>query len=599
MSKIFINSCKRGQYYKVRDLLNFDIHYDNELAFRSACQSGNIDLVKLFLDKKYSINIHALNEDAFIKTCKYGYEEIARLLLDNNVNYHEQNDEALISSIINGNLSIVRLLLSGERLSTYNDNVLKSAFETSCKNGHSEIAYLLYKLCKFNTEFVYRLACLYGQFKIVSDLLINHKGIDMILGFNYACLGGNVLIVDLLLFNDTNGELSKYYISNDISYLEYERTTVCEKRDKCNPLILVCKSGNAYLLKKLLLNEYYVKFINANGDSAFRWACENGHVEIIKILLKPKYKVDVKAINYGFRYAVLNNHVDAIKYFLKTKNKEINNDKHYCLKLACSNQSVDVVRSILENKCDEKINVRYNNDEAFRNGCLNYDIVKILLKYDPSIDVCARHHEVFITLCHANNLLVIKYLLENRNDIDIHFQNEMAFFSACKCDSIDVIKYLLSLTKDKYINIFAARDWENDNIFIYCCKYRKYKVLKILLGLKNDRYIDVHDNNDKAFKIACQNNDYKLLKLLIVNRNYSLERIKSIKTFTPTVRKELLKFLLKDILKKRKSAHIYNEVTKIRRRVLRELKSLPSSHVNNNFPGGSDYVKLIKRNCNL
>lgn len=91
----------------------FNIHADNEVAFRLSCKAGNIDatewLLRLGTYRGYGkINIHALDEDAFIGACANGYLDTAKFLLRigesdsySKINIYANNNSAIKQSLQN------------------------------------------------------------------------------------------------------------------------------------------------------------------------------------------------------------------------------------------------------------------------------------------------------------------------------------------------------------------------------------------------------------------------------------------------------------------------------------------------------------------
>jgi ankyrin repeat protein len=72
----------------------------------------------------------------------------------------------------------------------------------------------------------------------------------------------------------------------------------------------VCRSGNLEKLKKL---------VNSGTDtqSAFRWACRNGHLNVAKWLLSIEPSIDVRRFgDAAFRSACYNGHLRVAKWLL-------------------------------------------------------------------------------------------------------------------------------------------------------------------------------------------------------------------------------------------------------------------------------------------
>lgn len=115
-----------------------------------------------------------------------------------------------------------------------------------------------------------------------------------------------------------------------------------------------------------------------------------------------------------------------------------------------------------------------------------------------------------------------------------------------------------------------------------------------MLSLTDDRYIDVHANNNYAFISACRFRQAHVLKILLSlkgNRKFKLDNL----SFNPNERNFLLNIMIRKIYRDRKKLLMIRKVQKNKRVIFRELKSLPKCHVNINFPGGIDYIKMINR----
>ena len=154
-----------------------------------------------------------------------------------------------------------------------------------------------------------------------------------------------------------------------------------------------CKSGDIQTLRSL---DYSQIDIHSHGEAAFRWACGNGYLDVIKFLLTLEP-------DHG------------------------------------------------------RINIHAYNEEAFVSACQNghLDVVKFLLTLEHNhgrIDIHAADEHAFRrAACHKGHLVVVKFLLTLEPDhgrIDIHTRNEYAFRLACKNAHLDIVKFLLSLEPD-------------------------------------------------------------------------------------------------------------------------------------------------------
>lgn len=138
----------------------------------------------------------------------------------------------------------------------------------------------------------------------------------------------------------------------------------------------------------------------------------------------------------------------------------------------------------------------------------------------------------------------------------MHVNNEKPFRSACELGDIKMVKLLLSLKRDRYVNIHSKDEYA----FKWASIYKKNNVVTLLLSLKGDRKINVSNLH-----------------------------------FDNETRQFLLKIMMRKIYCERKILSYKTDLHKKKRILLRELKSLPKSHLYHNFPGGSDYLKMLSK----
>jgi ankyrin repeat protein len=154
----FIDCIKEGNLDKAKQFLqdnpNYNIHANDEEAFRWSCRLGHLKVAKWLWDiSNHKINIHAKNEDAFRWSCYSGHLDIAKLLWDisdHKINIHVSNEEAFRFSCFFGHLDIGKWLwdISDNKINihAYTD----FAFRSSCERGHLEVA-----KCLLNLNFDY------------------------------------------------------------------------------------------------------------------------------------------------------------------------------------------------------------------------------------------------------------------------------------------------------------------------------------------------------------------------------------------------------------------------------------------------------------
>jgi len=167
-----------------------------------------------------------------------------------------------------------------------------------------------------------------------------------------------------------------------------------------------CKTGD---IRKLQTLNYSKIDIHSNYECAFRHACENGHLDVVKYLisLEPDHgRIDIHTWDEGaFQLACRNGHLDVVKYLISLEPEH------------------------------GRIDIHAYDDYAFRCACYDghLDVVKYLISLEPShesIDIHARNEWAFRWACYNGHLDVVKYLISLEPDhghIDIHAWDDIAF----------------------------------------------------------------------------------------------------------------------------------------------------------------------------
>lgn len=118
--------------------------------------------------------------------------------------------------------------------------------------------------------------------------------------------------------------------------------------------------------------------IHDGGIKGFGYACENGHTDIVKILLEVLPPEDIREDAYqAFRLACENGHTDIVKILLELL-PDIPEDINQIFCVACENGHIGIVKVLLE-VLPEDI---HDISQAFFLACKNgyTEIVKILLQ---------------------------------------------------------------------------------------------------------------------------------------------------------------------------------------------------------------------------
>jgi len=98
------------------------------------------------------------------------------------------------------------------------------------------------------------------------------------------------------------------------------------------PFISACSTNNVPVIQWLLgLPTGHLININADNDRAFRQCCENGHIDMAKLLYQTGTVSICASNNYSFIKACENGHFDVVRW-LHSLGADIhsNNDEPFC-----------------------------------------------------------------------------------------------------------------------------------------------------------------------------------------------------------------------------------------------------------------------------
>jgi uncharacterized protein len=459
--------------------------------FRSMCEKGHIDIVKILLNYRSDIEICSDTNKALTLACKRGKFDVVKCIMDRDGKKNFNLNEAFLFSCMYGHLDIVKYLI--ETAKTYNKFVFDDGKKTY---GKGKIGYIINE---FPIKQGIIIACNNGQLDVFRHLeyLMKLNDGDYNDIFITVCAKGHIKIL-------------KYLINTiEKNKIPYEKGFES-----------ACQFSQIHIIKYLLNDNFDVNYHKYIHDGFIR-SCLNGNLELIKLLFNipdrehytsklgkimighniPKYT------NMGFEQACKYGHINVIKYLLDKKDNNININTQNCINFVCTNKNLNILKFLVENP-KYGFNINFNNYCAFRHACSNrhFKVTEYLLNIpNINIDICKSGS--FTNACSSGKLDIIKYLLSiPNNNININEKNDLSFILACQRRHLNVVKFLLHLENNN-IDVYTREHVALD----YACRLHHYDIVEYLL---DNCYDDTRPCSDDIFITACENKNIYLSSVL-------------------------------------------------------------------------------------
>lgn len=150
--------------------------------------------------------------------------------------------------------------------------------------------------------------------------------------------------------------------------------------------IKACRAGDLEKAK------YFVGLganIHCQHDRAFQYACQSGHLEIIRYLLvSPELSthVPINEAHHGFQHACLEKHFSIIKYLMTSdelkEKADINAFDGLALKWTCMHALETLQFLLTDEELKNKVDLHTNDDKVLKDLCMvNHDEHKEALTY--------------------------------------------------------------------------------------------------------------------------------------------------------------------------------------------------------------------------
>jgi ankyrin repeat protein len=328
-----------------------------------------------------------------------------------------------------------------------------------------------------NNEKAFHQACYNGHLKLVKyiwslSIVMNQK-IDI----HKPCCD------EFQYFDDEFREYYNEFRDNDddnsIYYTEYA-------------FRIACYNGHLNVVRYLISLNQNID-IHVNNEIVFLQTCFYGRLEVVKYLLQLSREqgqiIDIRVYNnFALRLSYQRNYLKVTKYvwqFFIEYNNEIyileNNE--ILLNLAFKTNYINAAKYILQLSHKHGRLIQINND-MFHDACYagHLEVAKLIWSLNNSIDI--NMLKLFLSVSDmSEHLEVIQYILHCMKEISIHLNHDEIFQWVCKNKKSIVVKYVLSLDKEQYIsmkNVCRAFVEGHLRIAIYILSINIYKYLQIL-----------------------------------------------------------------------------------------------------------------------
>ena len=225
-----------------------------------------------------------------------------------------------------------------------------------------------------------------------------------------------------------------------------------QKNDGLSALMLASANGHIEIVKLLLDNRAKVDMQENNGVSALMMASDRGYIEVARLLLEQGAKVDMQA-NNGVSALVMasaQGHIEVARLLLEqgAKVDMQENDGVSALMLVSTNGHIEIVKLLLDNRA--KVDMQANNINGVSALMMasaqgHIEVARLLLEQGAKVDMQENDGLSALMLASANgHIEIVKLLLDNRAKVDMQENNGVsALMMASDRGHIEVARLLL------------------------------------------------------------------------------------------------------------------------------------------------------------
>ncbi|XP_076108738.1 uncharacterized protein LOC143076757 [Mytilus galloprovincialis] len=291
------------------------------------------------------------------------------------------------------------------------------------------------------------------------------------------------------------------------------------RNDEVSPLFIACENGHTEVVQMLINNKADINKCRDTGVSPLLIACQNGHSEVIQMLINNKADINkcTDTAVSPLYIACQNGHTEVVQMLIN--NKADFNKCTYIgvspLFIACQKGHTEVVQMLIKQKAE--INTCSNKEVlplfiACQKGYT--EVVQILLKNKADINKCVGDgaSPLFIA-CLNRHHEVVQMLINNKADINKCTDTGASpLLIACQNGHIEPIQMLINNNAD----INKCTSTGISPLFI-ACENGHTEVAQMLINNKAD--INKCSNKEVSpLLIACQKGHTEVVQILINNK---------------------------------------------------------------------------------
>lgn len=346
------------------------------------------------------------------------------------------------------------------------------------------------------------------------DLITKTSEYQLLMTIHQQCHCSDNITVDLYVTACQLNSPLAVYLAEPTQY-----NKICgnlNHHDLYNGLLECCLLGHLTIMKDILAQH----FKKINCTRIFQTCCMYNYLEMTRLLYTHYVVRDHNCIELAFRTACCEGHLEMVKLLLElTQDDPINIHvfKEAAFRRACKNGHLPIVQFLMETF--PEIDIHKRKDHAFKSACSrgHLEIVEFLIQrgnFDVHSRCGSKYDEyAFMKACQNGHLTVAQYLMRvSHGTINIHANDDLIFSRTavymCKSNDTCVLDWLLSMSHQ---HVFASSNVDVDHrgtLFEHCCRTGNLEMAKYVFELRHRKeftlIIDIHANKEEAFFLACK-----------------------------------------------------------------------------------------------